>query len=225
MLKSFTKRFGKRGLVISAAAMILLSFVTIGATLAYMTDSEETINNFTYGSIDVDLKEPKWDELGPEDKVVYPGRAIPKNPYVTNTGTVDIYAYLEVRIPMASVRTVSEDGTTIIPAKKQDLFTFTQSADWMKLEESFTDTDHVFVFAYKKSAIAPGEDSTPVFEEVRFINILEGELEEGMKFDIPVKTYVIQAEHLNVSGDTLAEKLQNVYLEHKALLKEGGSTL
>ena len=217
------KYFSKKGLVISILVLIILASITTGTSLAFLTDSEEKVNHFTYGSVDIELKEPKWDELDPEDKVVYPDRAIPKDPFVTNTGTVDIYAYLEVRIPRASVRTVSTDGKTIIPAALQDLFTFTQSADWTKLEESYTDTEHVLIYAYTKGLIAPGESSTSLFERVKFINMLEGELAKGTTLAMPVRTFAIQADYLDVSGDTLAEKLQNAYLENKATFGEGGS--
>ena len=223
MFKMFENLTLKKGLIISILVLTVLVSVTIGTTLAFLTDSEEKVNHFTYGSIDVELKEPEWDDLDPEDKVVYPERSIPKDPFVTNTGTVDIYAYLEVHIPRASVRTVGEDKTTIIPAKLQDLFTFVQSGDWTKIEESVTATEHVLVFAYTKGLIAPGESSSPLFENVKFINMLEGELAKGTTLEMPIRTFAIQSNYLDVTGDTLAEKLYNAYLENKATFEEGGN--
>ena len=212
---------GKKRFFVFLLGFMILASVATGTSLAFLTDSEKKVNHFTYGSIDIELKEPEWDELKPEDKVVYPDRVIPKDPFVMNTGTVEIYAYMEIRIPMASVRTVSGDGKTILPAKLQDLFTFAPSSDWTKIEESFTDTEHVIVFAYTKGAIAPGESSSPLFESVKFINMLEGELTKGNALTMPIRTFAIQKDYLDITGDTLSEKLYNAYLENKASFEEG----
>lgn len=216
------KKSNKKWLFLPLLFLVLAS-VAVGTVLAFLTDAEEKVNRFTYGKIGVELKEPEWDGLEPEDKVVYPDRAVPKDPFVTNTGTVEIYAYLEIRIPMATVRTVSEDGKTILPAAKQELFRYTAGTDWTLIDESFTDTEHVLVYAYTKGQLRPGESSSPLFEEIRFLNMLEGELPEGTELAVPLRTFAIQSDYLEASGSTLAEKLRNAYQENQSLFKEGGS--
>lgn len=72
----------------SAAALTVVACVTIGATLALLSDStEEVTNTFTPGGgIEIDLTEPNWNINGEADHFA-PGSEIPKDPTVTVPGT------------------------------------------------------------------------------------------------------------------------------------------
>lgn len=206
--------------VIIAAAFVLLA-VSAGITAAYMTDAEQAVNTFTYGSADISVTEEKWDETPPENKILYPDRIIPKDPAVTNTGTVNLYVYLEVHVPIRSVRTVSEDKTDIIPSRPQELFSYTVNPGWCMVDE-YTAEDGSFkayVYAYAEKALAPGETSGTLFDSVHFLNILEGELDMDSNVTMPVYTYGIQSNYIETSGSSAAERLESIYTGHKSELR------
>lgn len=72
----------KKAAVVAAIACV----VTAGAglTMAYFTDTEDVINEFTVGDQDVDIKEPDWDPEDGDGKNMYPGYTVYKNPTVRN---------------------------------------------------------------------------------------------------------------------------------------------
>lgn len=156
-----------------------------------------------------------------ENKILYPDRIIPKDPAVTNTGTVNLYVYLEVHVPIRSVRTVSEDKTDIIPSRPQELFSYTVNPGWCMVDE-YTAEDGSFkayVYAYAEKALAPGETSGTLFDSVHFLNILEGELDMDSNVTMPVYTYGIQSNYIETSGSSAAERLESIYTGHKSELR------
>jgi predicted ribosomally synthesized peptide with SipW-like signal peptide len=67
--------------VIAALAVILVLAVAIGATMAYLTDSQKVTNVFTVGDLDIALEEPDYpykDDPAPPDAT--PGTSYKKNP-------------------------------------------------------------------------------------------------------------------------------------------------
>ena len=75
--------------MVIAAAVIALGGAFIGGqTLAYFTDSQKVTNTFTVGDLDIDEKEPEWDDKE-DGKDSYPGMVTYKNPTVKNVTDVD----------------------------------------------------------------------------------------------------------------------------------------
>lgn len=218
----------KSTIIISVAASLTIFMAAMGATLAIMTQSTESrSNNFTFGKVDIELEEPGWEE---NDHILYPGRTVPKDPIVTNTGINDLYVFLEVRIPKADVLIVDEiDKGKIISAPSMQLVkTVYQDSegntiddhnpDWIQIDEYDIGNDyHCIIYGYKerlagyKDEQTPGETTTQLFDKVTFVNAVEGEPEK-MSFDMPIKAYAIQADYLDgVEDNDITEKLKKAY--------------
>lgn len=105
----------KKQLLMGMAACTLVGAMTIGGTMAYLTDHEETTNIFTVGKVQVDLTEPDWP--GNESDEVHsliPNQEIPKNPQITNTGDTDAIVFMMMEMPVIPKnRIVSYDGTPL----------------------------------------------------------------------------------------------------------------
>lgn len=78
------------------AAMLIVAVV--GGTLAYFTDTtDEYVNEFTVGDVDIELEEPDWDP--DEDHILEPGVNFDKNPTITvQNDSEDAWLFLEVTI-------------------------------------------------------------------------------------------------------------------------------
>lgn len=97
------------------AACTLIGAMTIGGTMAYLTDHEETENVFTIGKVQVDLTEPDWPgNESDEVPSLIPNQEIPKNPQITNTGDTDAIVFMIMETPVIPKnRIVSYDGTPL----------------------------------------------------------------------------------------------------------------
>jgi len=69
-----------RNAIMAVLAVVLVAALTIGGTLAYMTDSESLINTFKVGDLDVTIKEPNYPNGECNER--YPGDSFPKDPTV-----------------------------------------------------------------------------------------------------------------------------------------------
>ena len=87
----------------------LAGVLCIGGIMAYFTDGDIAVNEFTVGRVSLDLIEENWTPDDGED--ITPGKDIPKDPYILNDGVNDAYVYLMVSVPYATVSVVQEDGT------------------------------------------------------------------------------------------------------------------
>lgn len=74
----------------------LVSAISIGATLAYLTDRDSEVNVFTIGDVTIDLEE-KFEQ----NSTLIPGVKIEKKPTITNTGKNDAWVWLTFAIPAA----------------------------------------------------------------------------------------------------------------------------
>ena len=195
--------------VIAAAAftVVIAAALFVSGTLAFMTDTETANNEIKAGTLSIDLTEPGYTPgvvLGTET-------AVPKDPTVTNTGTVPMLAYLRVGIPIRNVATVDGDTKMIIPAKEQELFSFDPDDRWVMIEKRIeTDADGckyaVYIYGFLEKPLEPGEVSAPLFDEIMFVNILEGELKLGTKLEVPISAFGLQSSHIN-EGGSMEERL------------------
>ncbi len=181
----------------AAAALVLLS---AGATVAFFTDQDEKLNTFTVGNIDIQLDEPEWD---PENgKNITPDKEVNKDPQITNTGVNDAYVFMEVSIPRSSVSTADADGG-VNAAAVQDLFTFKANEGWTLMNKKSNTSSTTYYYAYTNAdntmkALSPLGVTAPVFDSVRFINMVEGELSSN-NLSINVIARGIQTDGLNTT--------------------------
>lgn len=112
----------KKRILITSAACLLLAAFAVFVTIAYLTDSETAVNNFTFGEVQLDLVENKFASDSntsiSEDgtKAVYsvssfvPYAAAEKDPVVYNTGEADEVVFLVVEMPSYLICEVDESG-------------------------------------------------------------------------------------------------------------------
>ena len=97
----------KKILVLTVCAMVLITGSVLG-TMAWLTaETDEVVNTFTYGNINIDLDEhvydPDQNALGEEltksadNYLIIPGIDLPKDPFVTvKAGSEDCYLFVKV---------------------------------------------------------------------------------------------------------------------------------
>lgn len=188
--------------VACAAVIGCLGAVSIGGMLAYFTDSSSATNTFTVGdsdSISAEVVEANWDETEATD--ITPNAEFSKDPEVTNTGDMDLYAYVTVEVPYANV---SVDGAA---AADTELFSYEINDGWVELTDySTTDTSagtvtHVYAYVGDDSstleALASGSSTGTLFDTIKFANVASNQGLEGTSLDVVVTGYAIQTTYLN----------------------------
>ena len=187
----------KTRIVIIVSALV--ACMGIGTISAYFTDADTSTNTFTVGKVGIDLKEPNW-VLQPG---ILPKDELPKDPQVTNTGVNDAYVFMEVVVPYANVTTENDDGTRN-EAKDTELFSYDLKKEWVEVNTANKDTENETVtrlYGYgtedKMTVVPSGVTTEPVFDYVRFANVVEDEgLEETIQ-EVTVKAYAIQTDNIN----------------------------
>lgn len=77
-------------------SLVLVVALTIGGTLAYLTDRDSKANVFTVGDVRIELNEDF--EQG---STLIPGKEIEKDVSITNIGKNDAYVWVEIAVPAA----------------------------------------------------------------------------------------------------------------------------
>ena len=92
--------------IVALCLVLALALTAVGgATLAYFTDTEEKVNTFTVGDVDITLNE----EFVP-DSQLNPGIDITKEATITNTGANPAWVWAEILIPV-----ILDDGVVNEP--------------------------------------------------------------------------------------------------------------
>ena len=204
------------GLVIALSAGALFA----GNTIAYLTDYDTKTNEFTIGSVKVNLEEPDWK---PEEHPhTAPNETLDKNPYIVNTGENDFYGYISVSIPMENVITTDKDGNREEAALKE-LFTYQASPDWTLIDSYEKDKMKTRIYTYNK-ILEKGEKSTELFNTVTLINLIEGQLDK-QTMKIPVKAYAIQTEGTGEGKETVPEQAQAAFQKYINQNKESSGAV
>lgn len=120
-------------LIIAVVALSLALLGVVGGTLAYLHTSTKTVTNtFTYGDINIELKES--DNL---DLKLVPGRPITKDPYViVEKGSEACYLFVKIQHPTELADRISYDiaeGWTKLEGKN-DVYYRIVSADAEKYQ-------------------------------------------------------------------------------------------
>ena len=200
-----------RLVIIAVMALVIVVSASVGVTMSILvTNTSGKSKVFTFGNAGINVVEENWNRLSDDDKIVYPGRTVPKDPKITNTGSTELYAYLKVKIPSANIRVVNNDET-VADASKHNLFSFETNSDWTLLDTDDSNDDYeVRLYAYTKGALAPGSSTNTLFDEVTFVNMLEGEIDMGTKLEIITSGYAIQSD-LAGGAEMTAEKYKELF--------------
>lgn len=143
----------KKGLLaLTLLAVVCLSLLA-GGTYAYFTAEETAHNVITMGTLNMELVEETtggvpWPDTGMTG--LMPGMTVDKVAYVRNSGSVPFYARMKVE------KTVTlEDGTAVDADLAQIVLDINT--------EAWTEQDGWY---YLNTALAAGQDSTPLFTTV-----------------------------------------------------------
>ncbi|MGN0249748.1 MAG: TasA family protein [Oliverpabstia sp.] len=218
----------KSAVIIGTMAVLAVS----GGILAYFTDTEEKVNNFTVGSIEIELQEPAWeskpdtDQDGVPDEAenILPLQTITKDPRVKNTGNNDAYMFLTVEVPCRNVITVNDDGTKNAQAMTE-LYQYTADTSWYYLgkcpvndeEGNQVAVKHLYAYADDKRActtVSPEASTTPLFQSVTFVNLMEGQGLDNQPLEIDINAYAIQTTNLD-EGTTDAMNIWKIITNQK----------
>ena len=192
-----------------ALAAGIFGALTLGGVTAYLTDYDSAVNEFTVGKVDIELQEPDWKPE--EHETMEPGDEIEKDPQIQNTGVNDAFVYLEVSIPRADVIAADTNGTRL-DKKEQELFSFEASTSWTKLEERVSGSNMIYVYTYNK-ILEPQETTEALFEQVNFLNIIEGQL-DTQQLEIPVRAYAIQTAHTGDNAGSVIKQATAAYQKY-----------
>ena len=189
--------------------LVLALCLTIGGSVAYLTDAERTTNHFTVGKVDIQLTEPSWVES--ENQKLEAGVTIKKDPTLTNTGINDAYVYLEVQIPMADVITAAQDGTRQQngAAVHQQLFTFQADSDWTLISQKELNGNMVYTYSYNY-ILTPNQSTSALFETVTFANVVEGQIDQN-QYDISVSGFAIQTANTGDGSGNIPSEAKTAY--------------
>lgn len=142
----------RKRLVIAAAVLGLSAMLTVGASLAFFTDSEEAVNVVTMGSIDIQMNEevptPGAGEVwkvtkksgeegtGLEYTNILPGATLGKKAEITNIGTNPAYIRENITVTVTGRdgEALSADGLEFW--RSDDLGSETKLFVWGQLEDA-----------------------------------------------------------------------------------------
>lgn len=158
----------KKKIVSVALAASLAATAIVGGTLAYFTDTDKAINNFSVGNVDIVVEEPHWN---PDNAVnMYPGQVVEKDPVVTNEGNNPAFVRVKVEY--------DRDVVTL----------FSRSAEW-----KYNEADGYYYYA---TPVAAGETTTPVFEKFILNNTVENDPSHAEQY-ITVSAEAVQSQGSN----------------------------
>ena len=194
---------------IFGAAGIMLGVVSFtGFTAAYLTRPVNEVRNvITAGNVKAAIIEEHWN--AEKALKVYPGQVLSKDPVIKNTGDNAANVFLEVTIPIENIETIDEKTGIKIQRESQELFSFqAENTDWKLLYQEQTAECKKYVYGYT-SPLAPGEMTTPLFQEITAIHYVAGELNDKKDYQIPVVAKAIQVQ----TGSRTLEEIYQDYLK------------
>lgn len=207
----------KNKYIIIAAALAVLMAIT--GTAAYFTASDEALNTWTVGKVEIELQEEEYDEYKDEEtEDITPNSELHKDPKVLNTGNNDAFVFMRVRVPKATVKVAGQDGSAPASATLQELFDYQWNNGWtvidtQEIKES-GGTYQEYVVAYGTAneckAVKAGETTSVLFINgsgkhianpgavgmITFKNIIEGQGLENVELKLNVESFAIQTSNL-----------------------------
>ena len=199
----------KKKLLIMSVAMVLVCAFAVGMTIAYLTSTDEVVNTFTVGNVQIKLDEADVDEYGrvpqgsPAPRVtentykLIPGHTYTKDPTVTVlSGSEESYIKMTVTVTKSAELDAifGEDGANLL-----SIFNGYDSANWTYKgnTEDTTANTRTYEFWYKEEVAAPDADVAldALFDSITVPgNINNDQLKTIEGMTITVNAYAIQAD-------------------------------
>lgn len=172
------------------AALVLALLLLIGGAIAYFTDTDSKNNQFTLGSVDIELVEPSYTTAAATD--IVPGTVIAKDPTVNNIGRNSAFVFLSVKVDCL-------DDTP--------LFTYTVNPGWTLLQDGECDFDTLALTRYyyygsngELTELAKEASTPALFDNVTLMQSLSSAAAAGFeqgKVKVQVDAYGIQSRGLS----------------------------
>ena len=196
-----------RKILAMAACAILLVCISVGATVAYLTATDEVVNTFTVGKVAIKLDEAKANTDGTlvagADRVkansykLLPGHNYNKDPMVTVLSGSEP-AYIKMTVTFSKADKLDEifapDGATLT-----SIFNGYDAATWLYQDNTkdTTANTRTYVFYYKETVGAPTADVAldALFDSITVPStITNDQLKTIEGMTITVNAYAIQAD-------------------------------
>lgn len=198
----------KKKLLIMSVAMVLVCAFAVGMTIAYLTSTDEVVNTFTVGNVQIKLDEAEVDQYGvpqgsPAPRIsenVYkliPGHTYTKDPTVTVLQGSES-SYIKMTVTFSKSR---ELDAIFAPngADLTSIFDGYDSANWIYKgnTENTTANTRTYEFWYKEPVAAPTADVAldALFDSITVPGtITNAQLATIADMTITVNAYAIQAD-------------------------------
>ncbi len=218
----------KKKLLIMSVAMVLVCAFAVGMTIAYLTSTDEVVNTFTVGNVQIQLDEADVDEYGeqlydsetgsPAPRVkdnnykLIPGRTYTKDPTVTVLeGSEESYIKMTVTFTKADAlgAIFGTDDAGLF-----SIFNGYDSANWINKGYTEDTENHTRTYEFwYKTTVDAREDAVklePLFTSIVVPDFITGDqLAELQTMTITVNAYAIQADGFDTAADAWAEYRAN----------------
>lgn len=189
---------GLKRIGLAATCGTLACALGVGTAAAYLTGTANATSPFTLDTnLKISLSQTAF--VADKAKALKPLQSVPKNPTVTNTGTVPSFIAMDIKMPLFNGKSM-KDGV-VANRTNEDLFTYNTNDGWSlvgtpKTEAGFRTYRYVF-----DSQLAAGSATSSIFDSVTLANLTE---DVGISStNIEVKAYAIQAEGFTSAQDAL----------------------
>lgn len=190
-----------------AAAGLALA-LGAGGALAWFTASDSVENVISVSNLgngeegnDVVIEEPNFD---PEQAVdLLPTEEISKDPQVANKSDAEVWAWAELKVPVAEVSVLDADGAPGAAAE-QELYTYTiDTTNWTKVGETVVADGYATTTYALNDKLPAGGTSAPLFETVALKNLADAQGVSGPQ-NITVTAKTIQTLGIDSIDDAMA---------------------
>ncbi len=206
--------------------MMMVFGVTVGGTIAYLTDSEKVVNTFTVGDVQIKLDEAKVGADGKaadksdrtaeinEEGFTNKYHLIPAGQYDKDPTVTVLEGSEESYIRMIVTITKADASDAIFAANGynlEEVFGGYDSSKWTCVKNEKVNDVRTYEFRYYKTVAAPADDDAnndtsvklePLFETITIPgSVTNAQLEQVSGMTITVEAHAIQAAGFNGDVD------------------------
>ena len=197
-----------RKILLMAACAVLLVCISVGATVAYLTSTDQVKNTFTVGKVAITLDEAKVNADGtavtPAERVkennykLMPGHTYTKDPTVTVKKDSES-SYIKMTVTFSKANELDAIFASVGGANLTGIFNGYDSANWIA-KGNTKDADantRTYEFWYKEAVGAPTADVAldALFDSITVPgDITNAQLDTIAGMTITVNAYAIQAD-------------------------------
>ena len=207
-------------------AALLAGLLLIGATFSLLSGVTPTLTNiFQIGSVKTELMEPGFQ---------VEGTRISKNPFVTNVGDVDCIVRLKIEVSPAEIEVPMSDNPSCkeqagwnaeLEAGEADRLWQMGYRFWLNFNTRPDDNVGKACWLYHaedgywyyQRVLAPAEDTSELFTEVKWLLIENGYFKEIQDFDIYIKKESTFASYMDETGLKHNATSEGVYNQSNAM--------